>query len=417
MEATDAKDAKDADATPALEPDDPTILLFGHGADEPSGAYRELRERCPVAVSGAGGAPAVYLSRYQDVLWALRHPEVFSSAADALSIGQEQPLIPLQVDPPEHTGYRRLLNPEFVPRKIDELEPDVRVLVNRLIDAFGGRGRCDFHEEFATPLPSTIFLRLMGLPLDDLAMFLGWRDDIIRPDVPPGDLEAAARVREAAGKAINAYFEDAIDDRRRQPDDGLLSELVGAGIDGEALTRAELLGICHLMLLGGLDTVTATLDCMVTYLARHPERRRRLVENPALIPSAVEELLRRESPVMVVPRIVRQDVTMHEVELRTGDHVMLVIGAANTDEREFPDAEGVDVTRDPNRHLAFGGGNHLCLGAHLARLELRVALEELHRRIPDYRIPDGTEVHFSPGIRQADRLPLVFQPEHTRRPG
>ena len=390
---------------------DPASLVFSQAsADAPHDAYRQLREGCPVARSDFAGSPAVYLSRYDDVLWALRNPEIFSSAVDALSIGEEQPLIPLQVDPPEHTRYRRLLNPEFVPRKVAELEADVRVLVNGIIDSFVDRGHCDFHDEFATPLPSTIFLRLMGLPQDDLPMFLQWRDDIVRPDVAPNDLEGAERVRAAASQAINHYFERSIEARRRTPDDGLLSRLVQSEIDGEHLTQTELLGISHLMLLGGLDTVTATLDCIVAYLASHPDQRRRLVETPSLVPAAVEELLRRESPVMVVLRILNRDLTMGDMSLRAGDHVTLLIGAANADDREFADADGVDVDRDPNRHLAFGAGNHLCLGAHLARLELSVALQELHRRIPDYRIPDDVEIHYSPGIRQADHLPLVFEP-------
>ena len=388
---------------------DPNELLFSErAADDPTGGYRTLREQCPVARTDFGGASTVYLSRYDDVLWALRHPEVFSSSADALSIGQEQPLIPLQVDPPEHTKYRRLLNPEFVPRKIGELEPDVRLLTNQLIDRFADGDGCDFHEDFATPLPSTIFLRLMGLPQDDLPMFLGWRDDNIRPDVAPDDWEGAARIREAAGKAISEYFERAIDERRRKPDDGLLSQLAVAEIDGERLNREELLGICHLMLLGGLDTVTATLDCMIRHLADNPDDRHRLTAEPELIPGAVEELLRRETPVMLVPRIVKKDVTIGGVELRAGEMATLVIGAANTDGTRFEGAEGVDLTRDPNPHLAFGGGHHLCLGAHLARVELRVGLEEFHRRIPDYHIPEGVEIHYSAGIRQAHQLPLVF---------
>jgi cytochrome P450 len=403
--------AKNPEAQVDRETRDPATLVFSQAsADSPHEAYRKLRESCPVARSEFAGTPAVYLSRYDDVLWALRHPEIFSSNVEALSIGQEQPLIPLQADPPEHTRYRRLLNPEFVPRKIAELEADVRVLVNRIIDTFADRGHCDFHDELATPLPSTIFLRLMGLPQDDLPMFLQWRDDIVRPDVAPTDFEGAERVRATAGHAINDYFERSIEARRGRPDDGLLSRLVQSEIDGEQLTNTELLGISHLMLLGGLDTVTATLDCIVAYLARHPEQRRRLVEMPSQLPAAVEELLRRESPVMVVLRILTRDISIGDVELHAGDHVTLLIGAANADGREFDDGDGVDIDRDPNRHLAFGAGNHLCLGAHLARLELRVALEELHRRIPDYRIPDDAEIHYSPGIRQADHLPLVFEP-------
>lgn len=388
---------------------DPAELLFKAGvADNPAETYRELRERCPVARSMSPDMPSVYLFDYESVSWALRHPEVFSSSAEALSIGQEQPLIPVQVDPPLHTSYRRLLNRWFIPKRIAELEPDVRSVVNGLLDGLVDAGGCDFHEQFATPLPSTIFLRLMGLPQDDLATFLQWRDDTVRPAVDPGDFEGAAAIRASAGKAISGYFQIAIDSARDTPGEGLLGELVHADLEGRPLTGDELLGICHLMLLGGLDTVTATLDCMVVYLAGHPDRRRQLAEHPSLIPAAVEELLRHETPVMLVPRVVKQGITMSGVELHPGDPVMLVIGAANGDETVFEDPDEVDYARDLNRHMAFGGGNHKCVGAHLARLELRVALEELHRRIPDYRIPDDAEIHFSPGIRQPDHLPLVW---------
>jgi cytochrome P450 len=178
-------------------------------------------------------------------------------------------------------------------------------------------------------------------------------------------------------------------------------------IDGEELTESELLGIAHLLMLGGLDTVTATLDCMVANLATHPERRRQLVDDPARIPGAIEELMRWETPVTVLPRAVKQDVELSGVQLHAGDRITLVLGAANLDEEEFVET-GVDFGRDPNRHVAFGSGNHLCLGAHLARLELRVALEELHARIPAYRIPEGVELNVSPGIRQADSLPLEW---------
>jgi cytochrome P450 len=325
-----------------------------------------------------------------------------------VSIGQEQPLIPLQQDPPLHTSYRRLLNAPFTPKRIAELEPDIRRLVVRLVDAFADRGHCDFNDEFATPLPSTIFLRLMGLPQSDLPMFLQWRDNIVRPDVDPADFDAAEEIRARTGKEIKAYFESAIDAARNDPPDGLLGELVHAEFEGRALTQDELLGISQLMLLGGLDTVTATLDCMITYLARHPDRRRQLVEDPSIIPTAVEELLRAETPVQVIARTVVQPITMQGVDLKPGDPVMLVLGAADVDESVFDDPSAVDFERDMGRHVAFGGGNHRCLGAHLARLELRVALEEFHRRIPDYRIPDGEDVHFSPGIRQASRLPLVW---------
>jgi cytochrome P450 len=377
-------------------------------ADDPHPTYRGMRSECPVARAPMGELPMVLISRYEDVNWALRHPEHFTSAGGALNLG-EQPLIPLEFDPPEHTKYRRLLSPEFVPREIAKLEPEVRRIVRGLIDEVAPRGGCDFHEEIATPLPSQIFLALMGLPREDLPLFLRWRDDSIRPDVEPGDFEGAQRIRAQTAHEISDYFRDTIARLRDEPTDTLLSRIVHSTIEGRELTEAELLGISHLLLLGGLDTVTATLDCMVAYLAGHPERRQQLVEDPSLIPAAVEELLRWLTPVMAIPRSIKEDVTMNGVELKAGDGVMLVIGAANDDESEFADPD-VDFGRAPNRHVAFGGSNHSCLGAHLARLELRVTLEELHRRIPDYRVPAGVEIHFSPGIRQADQLPLEFEP-------
>jgi cytochrome P450 len=370
--------------------------------------YRQLREQAPVTrVTGYDGIPTVYVSRYQEAMWALRHPEVFSSAPESISIGQEHPLIPLQVDPPDHAKYRRWLDPEFSPKRIAELDADGRVLVNELIDGFIDRGECDYHEEFATPLPSAIFLRLMGLPLSDLPTFLQWRDDTIRPKVAPNDLEGAQAIRDQAGHAITAYFDQALDEQQRAPGDGLLGRIAQAEVEGKPLPREEQLGVCHLMLIAGLDTVTATLDCEMTYLARHPEQRRRLIADPAVTASAVEELLRWESPVQMVVRVIKQDHELAGVAMHAGDHAVIMIGAANVDD-EFADADQVQFEREANRHLAFGAGPHRCLGSHLARLEQRVALEEWHRRIPDYRIADGVEIHCSPGIRQAERLPLVW---------
>ena len=377
-------------------------------ADDPHPAYGRMREECPVARATISGAPMVVVSRYEDVCWAFRHPEVFTSAGNQGNLG-EQALIPLEFDPPQHTKYRRLLTPEFVPREIAKLEPEVRRIVRGLIDEVAVRGECDFHQEVATPLPSEIFLALMGLSDEDLPQFLQWRDQSIRPDVEPGDYEGAKRIRDQAAHEISEYFRGAIERCRAAPADTLLSRIVHSTIDGEPLSETELLGMSHLLLLGGLDTVTASLDCMVNFLATHPDHRQQLVDDPSLIPKAVEELLRWLSPVMVVPRSMKEDFELQGVQLHADDPVMLAVGAANLDGSEFPDTV-VDFGRHPNRHVAFGGGNHSCLGAHLARLELRVALEELHRRIPHYRIPEGVSVHFSPGIRQADPLPLEFDP-------
>ena len=376
-------------------------------ANDPHSVYPELHEQCPVArtVSPFGGGYGVTLSRYDDVLWALKHPEVFSSK-DVVKVGNDVPLLPLSVDPPDHAKYRRLLDPQFSPKRMAELEPEARRLVNEIIDDFASRGACNFHEEFATPLPSTIFLALMGLPQEDLPDFLRWRDDTIRPQGATVEETEAKRI--AAGQAIEDYFQRAIAEKQRNPDDRLLSTVVHGEVDGRPLTHDELIGITHLLLLGGLDTVTATLDCMIVYLARHPERRQALVDNPSIVSGAIEEMLRYETPVMMVPRVVAQDTEIGGVEIRAGDGATLLIGAANCDAREFDHASEALFDREANRHLAFGGGPHRCLGSHLARLELRVAIEEFHRRIPEYSLAPDAQIDFSPGIRQAEDVRLRF---------
>ena len=381
-------------------------LFTTAAANDPIPRTRRCTPSVPSRATPGMFGEGVWVTRYEDLMWAFKHPEVFSSQ-DVVKVGNEVPLIPLSVDPPDHAKYRRLLDPQFSPRKMAELEPEMRKLVDEVIDAFIDRGECDFHEEFATPLPSTFFIALMGLPQSDLPRFLKWRDDTIRPVAD--SMEEAQEIREATGRDITEYFERELAERRDGPDDGrLLSMLVHAEVEGRPLTPAELLGTCHLLMLGGLDTVTATLDCMVTYLARHPERRQALVDDPELVPVAVEELLRHQTPVMMVPRKILQDVEIGGVMCRAGDGATLLIGAGNVDATEFEDADEVRFDRGRNRHVAFGGGPHRCLGSHLARLELQVAIEQFHRRIPEYTIADGAEVNFSPGIRQAERLPITF---------
>ena len=375
-------------------------------ADDPHPVYQQVHQQCPVGRDeGMFGGYSVTVSRYADVLWALKHPEVFSSK-NVVEIGNDVPLIPLSVDPPDHAKYRRMLDPQFSPKRMADLEPEARALVNEIIDQFIDRGECDFHEDFATPLPSTIFLALMGLPHEDLPEFLRWRDDTIRPQ--GDDMETIEAKRIAAGQAIERYFEGKIEEKRAHPDDRLLSTIVHAEVDGRPLTHAELLGTTHLLLLGGLDTVTATLDCMIVYLARYPERRQALLADGTLVPGAVEELLRHQTPVMMVPRKIAQDFEMGGVQMKAGDGATLLIGAANADRDEFDEASEVRFDRETNRHLAFGGGAHRCLGSHLARLELTVALEEFHRRVTDYELAPDTQISFSPGIRQAENLQLRF---------
>ncbi|MHB1519400.1 MAG: cytochrome P450 [Acidimicrobiales bacterium] len=376
-------------------------------AGDPRPVYEQLRTG--VASVDVGMGPIVFIAGYEEVSHALRHPELFSSAEDAIDLGTSRRLIPLQVDPPGHARYRRLLDPLFSPKATEAMEPEMRKLARRLLDGFADEDGCDFHAEFSVPFPCIIFLRLFGLPLEHLDQFLAWKDAIIRPAVDdPFDMESARLVRDEGGAAIDSYFESLIEERRRAPGDDLLSRFLTAEVEGERLNHDEILGMCYLFLLGGLDTVTASLDCMVARLATHPVERRRLVEDPSLVAPAVEELLRFETPVTVVPRVVTRATAVGDIELAPGTRVMLVLGAANTDERVFFAADRVDFDREANRHFAFGGGPHRCLGSHLARRELGVAVEELHGRIPEYAVAAGVDLAYTPGIRQIDRLPLVF---------
>jgi len=303
------------------------------------------------------------------------------------------------------------MDPQLGPKEVAQLEGDTRKLVNEIIDGFAERGSCDFHAEFSVPVPCTIFLQLSGLPLENLHQYTEWKNNIIRPDVPYGDVDAAQAIRRATGQEMYAFFNAVIDDRLANPGDDVISRFVHGVVEDRALSREEVLDICYLFILGGLDTVTSTLDCSIAYLAQRPEHRQGLVERPELVPHAVEELLRLHTPVMQVVRVVAQEHEMHGVKMNVGDHVMVMIGAADTDSSEFADAHEFLPEREANRHLAFGGGPHRCLGSHLARFELKIALEEFHKRIPAYEVAAGTALEYSPGIREIKALPLVFEPE------
>jgi len=377
------------------------------GLAEPQPMYKALRESTPVF-----RAPqAVVLSRLADIEMALKHTELFSSNMDAVDLGNIRPLIPLQVDPPDHAKYRRILDPLFTPREMARREPRVSELVNEMIDKFADRGECDFHEEFAVPLPCTVFLQLLGLPLEDLDQFLEWKDGVIRPEGATADWDGRHDASAPVAQQIYDYFERAIDDHIASPRDDVLSAMIAAKVESEGgrpLTREELLDICFLFLIAGLDTVTDSLDCFFVYLARHPDHRHQLIGQPDVLPHAIEELLRWETPVPGVVRVAMQDTEVGGCPISKGERVSPLLGAANTDPAEFPDPELVDFNRNPNRHRAFGGGPHRCLGSHLARMELRVALREFHWRIPDYEIKRGAQLTYTAALRSVESLPLVF---------
>ncbi len=390
-------------------------LMSPELARNPRPTYAALREGSPVVrVDGVG----VVVSTRAGVDEVLRNPGVFSSNMSAHDLKTRRPLIPLQVDPPAHRTYRKILDPLFAPKRMTALEGPVVGLVNDLIDAFAEDDEIDFATQFSVPFPSQVFLTLFGLPLTDLPTFLRMKDGVIRPDHVVGHEfghpETEAHQRQTAD-SIYAYFERVLEEREGGRRDDLLGQLLDAEVDGDRLTREDIVDICFLLLIAGLDTVTASLDCFFSHLAQDANARRRLVREPEAIPSVVEELLRWETPVMAVARVATQEAEVGGCPVRSGEHVMAVIGAANVDDAEFPAAGELRWDREVNRHLAFGGGIHRCLGSHLARLELRVALQEWHRRIPEYCVKPGAELNFTAGIRTLESFPMVLRGERASR--
>jgi cytochrome P450 len=337
----------------------------------------------------------------------LANAAVFSSA-DLIEQGNVRPLIPLGIDPPEHLKFRKLLDPLFAPRQIDALEDDIAARVHVFIDRFIGRGSCDFTAEFAELFPSSVFLGMMGLPWEELDALIRLRDGLLRPGTREMSPQERSQIQRQTAQEVYAYFDAILDERAAEPRDDILSLLARAEADGERLTRHEMLDICFVLLTAGLDTVTDSLTCFWAFLAQHPAHRRQLVAQPELIPNAVEELLRWETPVPAVIRWAREECPVGGKTVAAGHLVAVNLSAANLDASEFSDPLEVRFDRPTNRHLAFGGGVHRCLGSHLARRELRVALREWHRRIPEYELAPGYQVGYRPPLRFVPDLQLCW---------
>ncbi len=377
----------------------------------PQERYRQL-----LADGGfMGDERMVYNLKPENTAFVLSNTDLFSSANGVMGLGNTRPLIPLNLDPPSHTKYRTLLNPLFSPGRMAEQRDDFAVRANALIDGFIDQGECNFTEDYAEIFPSSVFLGLLGMAEDELNLFLGMRDGILHPErIDPeavGGDEAVKRVRDATAHQIYEYFGELVDRRRVEPTDDIISRFIETEVDGYKLSRDDILDIMFLFVIAGLDTVSDSLTCFYAYLATHPDQQRILVADPEIIPSAVEELLRWETPVAIAfPRIATQD-----VELPGGQHVpkgcpvIVNLGASNLDPTLFDEPYEVRFDRPRNRHIAFGKGVHRCLGSHLARYELAVTLTEWHRRIPAYRLKPGHEdLNYKPGIRHVQDLMLSW---------
>lgn len=359
--------------------------------------YRELRDEHPVYHDDERQSWA--LSRYDDVKDSASDAASFSSANTKMSVG----LLPMltQLDPPRHRELRSIMWKAFTPKRVADLEPRMRAIANELIDGFIERGSGDLMAEFAAQLPSRVIGELIGIPSDRRELFLEWTEAFIGAD-PERDWE------KNPANEIYREFAMLLDERRAAPRDDLMSALIGAELDGETLSQEELLGFCFLLVIGGNDTTTNLIANGSVLLARHPEQRAQLCADPALIPVAIEEMLRYDAPTQALPRVALRDIELHGVTIPEGDEVSLVWAAANHDERRFEKPEVFDIHRVDNRHLALGHGVHFCMGAHLARLEGRVAFEQVLARLPDYALTEEPRWQRSPWARAYHSVDVAF---------
>lgn len=361
-----------------------------------------------------GFLPGTWIPRRaEDMRRILQDPETFSSAGLTpypMLLGESWRLTPLEVDPPAHAKYRALLNPLFTPKKVDALEQDMRDLASNLINQVAEKGRCDFNEAFAKPFPTLIFLKLMGWPLEEQPLFQHWTQTLIKSFDPQVVTDNA--------REITGWIRARIAECRANPGDDFTSYLLASEIDGRPLTDAEMLGINFLIFIGGLDTVTSSMGLFVHHLARNPQQQAALRADPAMIPGAVEEMLRSYS-VVNMRRTVTRDVQIGEATMKTGDIVLISTELANLDPEVFNQPEKVDFLRKPGYppHMAFSYGVHHCVGTHLARRELRIALELWLRYLPPFRIASGSVPRFNAyGVFSMEELELEWDVPTRGRP-
>jgi cytochrome P450 len=350
---------------------------------------------------GPGGTPAWILRRASDLRSVYLDTEHFTTedfAPFAKILGANWNLLPVEVDPPRHAAYRAIIQPLFTPAAINRLDNQIRDFARQGIQAFCDKGECDYLEDLAYKFPIRVFLGLMGLPQEMTAQFLSWETALLHND----DMAVLA----GAARSLVEYLSGEIASRRSQPRDDLITYLVKADFDGRKLTDDELIGFTFLLFIGGLDTVSANMGLHAAHLATHPEHQGFLRANPQYIPDAIEELMRVYSPVSTFRTCIKPT-RINGVEVEPGDKVLMCTTLAGRDAKEYPDPHDVRLDRKP-RHNAFGFGVHHCVGLHLARRELRVAIEEFLTSIGEFRIKPGHELEYYTGVLQPVSLPLTW---------
>jgi cytochrome P450 len=343
------------------------------------------------------------LTNYEDAYFVLRHPEIFTTAG-ATPFPRDPNnyfyFIPLEIDPPDHRKYRAILDPTFSPKAIAKLEGYIRDLTNQLIDGFIDKGECEFTRDFGRPLPVSVFLDLMGLPQNMLDTFVGWAMGLLHAQ--------DRKIAETSMRECCAYLATVIKDKQQNPDDRVISSIVHGQPGGVPMTGPDIFGFTFFLFIAGLDTVFATLNNVFLWLAENPARRQEIIDNPDNINAVVEELLRVYS-VTFSGRTLTQDYELQGVKMKKGDKITSILPTANYDPAVFENPTEVNFNRPRKPILAFAGGVHSCMGAHLARLEVKICISEFLRRIPNFKVKDGCKIEYWPGGVVGPKLvPLVW---------
>ncbi len=376
---------------------------------DPYPVWDDLRGQCPIAHSDRWGGSWLP-TKYSDVQRIAQDHAHFSSIdVGVLSFTDEErppppidiPLHPIDADQPVHTWTRRLLLPWFSHTRVEQYEPYTRELCNRLIDGFIESGSADAAGDYARQIPVRVISLIIGVPEDMADTFTGWVQDVLE--------FAHDEARVARGRdALIAYLLGLLAERRANPGDDLMSDLLHAEVDGEPVADLIVMGIVALTIIAGVDTTWSSIGSAMLHLATHPDDAQRLLDEPEIMPLAIEELLRAYSPVTMA-RITVEDIEVAGCPMKAGDKVLMNFPGANRDPEMFEHPDDVILDRAQNRHVAFGAGIHRCAGSNLARMELRVAVEEWIKRIPSFRLADNAEVTWAGGqVRGPRQVPVVF---------
>ena len=386
---------------------------FDYGFHEdPYPVYEKLRAEAPLYRNEEVGFWA--FSRHADVLAGFKDTARLSNkqgiSLEMQDLGDHLELVLsiLGMDPPRHGKMRGLVSKGFTPRRVAGLESSIRALASTYIDRIVEAGRADFVADFAGRLPMDVVSEMLGVPQSDRDELRTQADLVLHREEGERGVPAAGV---AASGQLLAYFLEHIEGRKKNPGDDLASALLAVEVDGERLDERQILAFCYLMIIAGNETTTKLLANCLYWATRHPAEREKVRGNPDRIPDWIEETLRYDNSTQLMARTASAEIESHGQTIKVGDKVLLLIGSANRDPEVFPDADRYDLDRDTADHLSFGRGAHFCLGASLARLEARVSLEELERRLPDWHVETaGCERVHNPNVRGFSKLPITFTP-------